>query len=157
MIKLNSSSASYTYEQCIEIRSPILCIQVKVYNNLYANKSFKWLFKRKISLVVYVFVEIFLYDMKNAPYLQIGTGPFIFFRSIFQVSAVDDDLEGDIVYDLIGVFPIQSFIDVDPSTGVVTLQKSLLSDSVQNSEYIVSMTWQCCPVSDHHSEILHIA
>ena len=65
-------------------------------------------------------------------------------RSIYQVSATDDDLEGTIVYGLTGLFPVQSFIDVNPSTGVVTLRNSLLSDSVQTTVYTVSTLLSCC-------------
>lgn len=60
------------------------------------------------------------------------------FRSIYEVTAVDADLEGQIVYSLDGLFPVQSFITVDSSTGVVTLQNSLLSDTTQNTVYTVS-------------------
>ena len=60
------------------------------------------------------------------------------FRSIFKVDAVDEDLEGTIVYQLVGDFPVQSFIDVDSSTGEVNLRYSLLADSTQNSVYTVS-------------------
>lgn len=53
------------------------------------------------------------------------------------MSAVDDDLEGTIVYTLEGEFPVQSFIDLDQFSGVVTLRNSLLSDSTQNTIYTV--------------------
>ena len=51
--------------------------------------------------------------------------------------ATDDDLEGTIVYTLEGDFPVQSFVDLDANTGVVTLRNSLLSDSTQNTIYTV--------------------
>jgi hypothetical protein len=56
---------------------------------------------------------------------------------VFTVTAVDDDLEGQIVYGLEGQFPVQSFFTVDSSTGVVTLRNSLLSDTTQNTIYTV--------------------
>ena len=53
------------------------------------------------------------------------------------MTAVDEDLEGEIVYGLEGLFPVQSFFTVDSSTGVVTLRNSLLSDTTQNTRYTV--------------------
>lgn len=60
---------------------------------------------------------------------------------MFQVTAVDNDLEGVIVYTLDGVFPVQSFFDVDSTTGIVRLRHSLVSDSSQNTVYTVSLAF----------------
>ena len=45
------------------------------------------------------------------------------------MDATDADLEGTIVYQLVGDFPVQSFIDVDSNTGEVNLRYSLLANS----------------------------
>ena len=61
-------------------------------------------------------------------------------RSVFQVTATDDDLEGFIVYNLIGEFPVQSFFTVNTTTGVVNLRNSLLADTTQNTIYTARFT-----------------
>lgn len=66
------------------------------------------------------------------------------------MTAVDDDLEGTIVYTLEGEFPVQSFIDLDQFSGVVTLRNSLLSDSTQNTIYTV------CIVTSYFDMLLRI-
>jgi protocadherin Fat 4 len=58
--------------------------------------------------------------------------------SVFTATATDQDLKGSIVYQMIGMFPAQSFFDVNPSTGRVFLRNGLLSDSLQTSSYVVS-------------------
>ncbi|WAQ96419.1 CELR3-like protein [Mya arenaria] len=58
---------------------------------------------------------------------------------VYTVTAVDDDLEGRIVYALVGEFPVQSYFNLNTSTGAVRLQYSLLSDSQQNTVYTLYM------------------
>ena len=56
---------------------------------------------------------------------------------MFRVTATDADLEGYIVYTLVGEFPVQSFFTVNATTGVVNLRNSLLADTTQNTIYTV--------------------
>lgn len=56
------------------------------------------------------------------------------------MTATDDDLEGYIVYNLIGQFPVQSFFTVNSTSGVVNLRNSLLADTTQNTIYTARFT-----------------
>lgn len=47
-------------------------------------------------------------------------------------------LQGEIVYEMIGVYPAGSFFSVNSSTGLVSLRNDLRMDSLRNEEYVVS-------------------
>ena len=59
--------------------------------------------------------------------------------TVFSTTATDQDLKGAIVYEMIGMFPAQSFFDINPVTGRVFLRNGLLSDSLQTTSYTVSI------------------
>ncbi|KAK7482291.1 hypothetical protein BaRGS_00026419 [Batillaria attramentaria] len=54
---------------------------------------------------------------------------------IYTVTAVDQDLEERINYELVGNFPAPSYFYVDNARGTVTLNASLVADSLQLEEY----------------------
>lgn len=76
--------------------------------------------------------------------------------TVFTATATDQDLKGTIVYEMIGMFPAQSFFDVNPISGRVFLRNGLLSDSLQTSSYVVSIRLsQCMSFNILIIEILH--
>lgn len=76
--------------------------------------------------------------------------------TVFTATATDQDLKGTIVYEMIGMFPAQSFFDVNPISGRVFLRNGLLSDSLQTSSYVVSIRLsQCMSFNILITEILH--
>ncbi|XP_035826838.1 protocadherin Fat 4-like [Aplysia californica] len=55
--------------------------------------------------------------------------------TVFTASATDADLQGSIRYEVIGLFPSQSFFNVDPVSGAVVLRNSLMSDAEGRISY----------------------
>lgn len=64
--------------------------------------------------------------------------------TVFTATATDQDLKGTIMYEMIGMFPAQSFFDINPISGRVFLRNGLLSDSLQTSSYVVSIKLSRC-------------
>ncbi|CAG5130538.1 unnamed protein product, partial [Candidula unifasciata] len=58
---------------------------------------------------------------------------------VSAVQAVDDDLEGQIVYQLTGVYPSPSFFSVNSSTGQISLISSLVTDPLNMSTYTLTI------------------
>ncbi len=55
--------------------------------------------------------------------------------SVATFRANDPDLQGRVLYELVGDYPSQSFFWVDATTGVLFVRNSLQSDSLQSTEY----------------------
>ncbi|XP_060080745.1 protocadherin Fat 4-like, partial [Ylistrum balloti] len=55
--------------------------------------------------------------------------------SVFDVTASDQDRRGNLTYNLVGVFPAQTFFKMDPLTGEITILNVPKSDSQENMEY----------------------
>ena len=57
--------------------------------------------------------------------------------SLYRVTANDNDLIGEIVYNVIGDIPATSYFTVNSSTGVVSARADLMLDNTIN--YVVSL------------------
>ena len=58
-------------------------------------------------------------------------------NTVFQVTAVDSDLEGAIVYEVVGEAPAPSYFSVNSTTGQVTVRTGLMIDTTQNYRLLV--------------------
>ena len=61
--------------------------------------------------------------------------------TVFTATATDQDLKQSIVYEIVGLFPTQSFFVLDSSNGRIILRNSLLSDSLQTQSYTVCIVF----------------
>lgn len=58
--------------------------------------------------------------------------------TVFTAKAEDDDLQGSIVYDLVGVFPCRSYFIIDQLSGQIVQRNSFQYDNQQLATYTVS-------------------
>ena len=51
-------------------------------------------------------------------------------------------VQGELKYELVGVYPAQDFFTVDPDTAEVKVRKPLAQDSLRSVEYLVRVTFR---------------
>lgn len=61
-------------------------------------------------------------------------------RNLYQVTAVDDDLQGSLYYDVIGDGVAPYYFNVNGANGQITLRNTLLTDKT-NFRYDVSINF----------------
>ncbi|XP_041364043.1 protocadherin Fat 4-like [Gigantopelta aegis] len=89
------------------------------------------------SVIVKVLRDIWAPQFMNLPSTLDLTEHQTVGHTVFSASATDRDREGVLTYELIGLFPAQSFFEVRPRTGEVVLRNSLLSDSIGHISYTI--------------------
>jgi hypothetical protein len=57
---------------------------------------------------------------------------------VFRFDAHDPDLQGELVYAMVGDYPAPSFFSLEPKTGQLAVAADLKSDNLKSEEYTVS-------------------
>lgn len=60
--------------------------------------------------------------------------------TVIRATATDQDLQGDVHYDILGNYPAPSFFEINAATGDITIKRSLAFDSLLTNTYFVSRT-----------------
>lgn len=76
---------------------------------------------------------------QNEPYAFSITDNQPLNTSIFQVSAFDQDLRGDLIYESIGLYPGQSFFTVGRLDGRIYASRSLKEDGLARESYVLRL------------------
>ncbi|KAK3089813.1 hypothetical protein FSP39_006721 [Pinctada imbricata] len=76
----------------------------------------------------------------NQPYSTSIEETSVISRQVYLVTAIDNDLVGQIRYEMIGDYPTQSFFTINTVTGNITTTANLKSDSLRSTQYIARVT-----------------
>ncbi|GFN78435.1 protocadherin fat 4, partial [Plakobranchus ocellatus] len=74
-------------------------------------------------------------------------------QSVYAVTAIDPDLAGDIVYEVVGDAPAPSYFNVDSSTGVISPREGLTIDTTQNYRLVVRAYDSAFPIQRATAEV----
>ncbi|XP_055954929.1 protocadherin Fat 4 [Patella vulgata] len=70
------------------------------------------------------------------------------------VAATDDDNQGAIVYGITGIYPAQSFFDINNSTGQIFIKEDLKNDGLARPQYLLRVIAYSINVPDRTAEII---
>ena len=73
------------------------------------------------------------------PYVTTTTRDVTVNSTVILALAVDNDLQGEIMYKLVGNYPAPTFFKIDSHTGAVQVIRSVELDSLQTKTYYVSV------------------
>ncbi|XP_076458561.1 protocadherin Fat 4-like [Babylonia areolata] len=105
-------------------------ISVTARDNAGSNQQFA-----SASVIVTVLRDLFSPLFSNLPSSVALNEQQAVDRTVFTATATDADLEGVIRYELAGIFPVQSFFEINEVTGELVLRNSLLSDGDGRQTY----------------------
>ncbi|RUS85647.1 hypothetical protein EGW08_006593, partial [Elysia chlorotica] len=127
----------------IRIRAPLTddnarnteyTITVNAQDNVQQNTQFA-----SAEVIVTVIRDLFRPQFTNLPTTITLQETNAINDTVFTATATDADRKGQIRYEVIGLFPSQSFFDVDVISGRVVLRNSLMSDAEGRTSYTVRL------------------
>ncbi|KAL5018737.1 hypothetical protein ScPMuIL_004459 [Solemya velum] len=142
----NQSSATVTNYFFLSSDSGRLCVRILLYGPSQKDYTMKVMASDQGSPLQQTTVDVYITVLRdefppvfiNEPYATV-IDTAVSGSSVYRVTAIDNDIEGRIYYELTGDFLAQTYFEINQLTGEITTKIDLFSDNALSSVYLAEV------------------